>query len=115
MVAIKDMEMPKNCAECKLFHFYIDLNGVTHFICKCENMEMCGDLKNKRHDLCPLKEAISKADYKARLKADMVDMLEEFDLRLSEYEDADLIRAEYIRQDIQEKIYDLNAESEGTK
>ena len=57
MVAIKDMEMPKNCAECKLFHFYIDLNSVTHFICKYGNIEMCGDLKNKRNYFCPLIEA----------------------------------------------------------
>lgn len=37
----------------------------------------------------------------------ILDMLEEFDLELSEYEDADLIRVEYIRQDIQEKIDSL--------
>lgn len=43
-------------------------------------------------------------------KKQMVAMLEEFDLRLSEYEDADLIRVEYIRQDIQEKIDTLKGE-----
>ena len=37
----------------------------------------------------------------------ILDMLEEFDLKLSEYEDADLIRVDYIRQDIQEKIDSL--------
>ncbi len=53
MVAIKDMEMPKNCAECKLFHFYFDVDGVIHYVCKCGNMEMFSDL-NKRNDFCPL-------------------------------------------------------------
>lgn len=43
-------------------------------------------------------------DYEKRSKADMVAMLEEYDLSLSGYEDADLIRVDYIRQDIQEKI-----------
>lgn len=56
MVIIKDMEMPKNCAECRLFHFYFDLDSVIHYICKYRNMEMCGNLKNKRNDFCPLIE-----------------------------------------------------------
>lgn len=56
MVGIKGMKMPKDCAECKLFHFYFDLNGVVHCVCKCRNMEICGDL-DKRDDLCPLIEA----------------------------------------------------------
>lgn len=60
MVAIKDMEMPKNCAECELFHFYFDLDGVIHYICKFRNMEMCGDLKNKRNDFCPLMQRSEK-------------------------------------------------------
>ena len=54
-----------------------------------------------------------QADYETRLKADMVAMLEEFDLRLSEYEDADLIRVEYVRQDIQEKINALKGDEDG--
>ncbi|MCR4687707.1 MAG: hypothetical protein K5659_09060 [Lachnospiraceae bacterium] len=37
-------------------------------------------------------------------KEEVISMLEEIDLRLSEYEDSDLIRVEYIRQDIQERI-----------
>lgn len=56
MVAIKDMGMPKCCNECPLFHFYLDTNGAIHFICKIGNVEMCGDLKNKRNDSCPLIE-----------------------------------------------------------
>ena len=55
MVAI-NMEMPKNCSECKLYHFYFDINGVIHCVCKYGNMEMCGDLENKRNDCCPLIE-----------------------------------------------------------
>lgn len=62
MVAIKDMEMPKNCAECKLFHFYLDTNSVIHYVCKYRNMEMCGDLKNKRNDSCPLIEANKESE-----------------------------------------------------
>lgn len=42
---------------------------------------------------------IHKSVYEARLKADMVAMLEELDFRLSNYQDTDLLR-----QDIQEKI-----------
>lgn len=60
MVAIKDMKMPKNCAKCRLFHFYLDTNGLIHFICKYGNMEMCGDLENKRNDFCPLIEVESE-------------------------------------------------------
>ena len=56
MVAIKGLEMPKCCKECPLFHFYFDIEGVMHFICKYRNMEMCGDLENKRNDFCPLIE-----------------------------------------------------------
>lgn len=69
----------------------------------------------------PYQEAVNKviayieqfqADYKNRLKADMAAMLDEFDLRLSEYQDADLIRVDYIRQDIQEKIDALRGEDD---
>ena len=56
MVIIKDMKIPKNCAECRLCRFYFDLDGVVHYICNCRNMEMCGDLENKRNDFCPLEE-----------------------------------------------------------
>lgn len=54
MVAIKDMEMPKCCSKCPLFHFYLDINGTIHFICKYGNIEMGEDFKNKRNDFCPL-------------------------------------------------------------
>ena len=53
MVAIKDMEMPKCCKECPLFHFYLDTNGVIHFICKYENLEVLM-VDEKRSGICPL-------------------------------------------------------------
>ena len=59
MVGIKGMKMPKNCLECKLFHFYFDLNVVVHCVCKCRNMEIYGDL-DKINDLCPLIEIESE-------------------------------------------------------
>lgn len=45
-------------------------------------------------------------------KEEVISMLEEIDLRLSEYEDSDLIRVEYIRQDIQERIDTLKEDKE---
>ena len=61
MVAIKDMEMPKNCAECKLFYFYFDVDGVIHCVCKCRSMEIFSDL-NKRNDFCPLIEVDKESE-----------------------------------------------------
>ena len=59
----------------------------------------------------PTVEAIPKTDYEARLKADMVAILDEFDLRLYEqYEDTDLIKVEYVRQAIQQKINALKGD-----
>lgn len=56
---------------------------------------------------------IPKADYETRLKADMVAILDEFDLRLYEqYEDTDLIKVKYVRQAIQQKINALKGEGE---
>lgn len=60
MVVIKDMEMPKCCNECPLFHYYLDTNGLIHYICKCGNKEMFSDLKDKRNDFCPLIESEDK-------------------------------------------------------
>jgi len=57
--------------------------------------------------------AISKSDYEARLKADMVAMLEELDLELYEqYDDTDLLKVKYVRQAIQQKINALKIKSE---
>lgn len=56
----------------------------------------------------PTVEAIPKADYENRLKADLVAMLEELALKLYEqYDDTDLIKVKYIRQAIQQKINSL--------
>ena len=60
MVAIKDMEMPKCCSKCPLFHYYLDTNGAIHFICKYGNIEMFSDFKNKRNNFCPLIEVESE-------------------------------------------------------
>lgn len=56
-IMLKDMEkMPKSCFDCPLFHFYIDIDGVLHNVCKYGNIEMYGNLTNKRHDSCKLME-----------------------------------------------------------
>ena len=60
------------------------------------------------------KYQMMQADYEARLKADMVAMLDELDLELYEqYDDTDLLKVKYVRQAIQQKINSLKAESEG--
>ena len=64
MVIIKDMEMPKCCSECPLFHFFIDINGILHYICKCGNVEMLGDFENERNDFCPLIEMKEESENK---------------------------------------------------
>lgn len=61
----------------------------------------------------PTVDAIPKADYETRLKADLAAMLDELDLRLYEqYEDTDLITVKYVRQAIQQKIDALKADKE---
>ena len=57
----------------------------------------------------PTVEAISKADYEKRLKADMVAIL----AILDKYDDTDLIKVKYVRQAIQEKINALKEERNG--
>lgn len=70
-----------------------------------KNLKYMCNHSNLEHDRESLRTVIKFVEsYDERLKDDVVAMLEEFDLELSEYEDADLIRVEYIRQDIQEKI-----------
>lgn len=60
MVAIKDLEMPESCSKCPLFHFYLDINGAIHFICKYGDVDICVDFKNRRNILCPLIEVESE-------------------------------------------------------
>ena len=58
-----------------------------------------------------IKGSIPKDQYEARLKADMVAMLDELDLKLYEqYDDTDLIKVKYVRQTIQQKINALRGE-----
>lgn len=55
-IILKDMDkMPKSCVDCPLFHFYIT-DMTVHNVCKYGNIEMHGDLTNKRHNSCRLME-----------------------------------------------------------
>lgn len=71
MVGIKNFELPHNCYEC-------DLNNYHECDLTCESIEedYCwnGDSREKH---CPLVEAIPKDQYEARLKADIVSVLED--------------------------------------
>ena len=73
MIIIKNYSMPHNCYACDL-HNYHECDLTTESIEEdyCWN----GDSREKH---CPLREveAIPKADYENRLKADMVAMLTE--------------------------------------
>ena len=63
-----------------------------------------------------LQEYIPKDQYEARLKADLVAILDEFDLRLYEkYDDTDLIKVKYVRQAIQQKINALKGDTNEQK
>ena len=80
MVTIKNFSMPHNCYDCDL-HNYHECDLTTESIEEdyCWN----GDSREKH---CPLREveAIPKADYENRLKADMVAMLTEIQLEIEE-------------------------------
>ena len=82
MVTIKNYSMPHNCYDCDL-HNYHECDLTTESIEEdyCWN----GDSREKH---CPLREveAIPKDQYEARLKADMVAMLEDLKLEFEEYE-----------------------------
>ena len=79
MVAIKNFGMPKCCMNCEMFdgeYSNCDIMGDT------QDFEYQWD-ENRPFD-CPLVEAISKDQYEARLKADMVAMLTELQLEIEE-------------------------------
>lgn len=77
MVAIKDFEMPKKCIwDCPLCN---EEGGA----CQLSDVKTSGV---KRPSDCPLVEAIPKADYEDRLKADMAAMLEDLDLQIDEFD-----------------------------
>ena len=79
MVGIKDFGMPSCCMNCEMF------DG------EYGNCDIIGDTQdfeyqwneNRPFD-CPLVEAIPKADYENRLKADLKAMLEDLDLKIDE-------------------------------
>ena len=77
MIGIKDFEMPKSCYDCKLKQGDSIEDSWCPFI--DDNLyNLNGDMMTvKRDKNCPLVEAIPKADYENRLKADMVAMLED--------------------------------------
>lgn len=107
MVGIKDFGMPSCCNSCEHWSFNRDDEPL------CDLTYEYIRQFDKRQDNCPLVEAIPKADYETRLKADMVAILDEFDLRLYEqYEDTELIKVKYVRQAIQQKINALKGEKE---
>lgn len=80
MIIIKNYEMPHNCYDCDI-HNYHECNLTSESI----EDDYCwnGDSREKH---CPLREveAIPKANYEARLKADMVTMLTDIQLEIEE-------------------------------
>lgn len=72
MVGIKDFGMPSCCGNCEMS----SCKGWGNFYCDItlEEIDMDSD---KRDADCPLVEAIPKDQYEARLKADMIAMLED--------------------------------------
>ena len=78
MVAIKDFKMPSCCGDCQLW----SSNRWDHY-CDITAYKIDLDEEN-RHAECPLVEAIPKADYEARLKADMVAILTDIQLEIEE-------------------------------
>ena len=62
MIAIKGMEMPKNCANCLFNAYYENLGGYI-----CEHLSKIIDKDErweKRHDDCPLVEIVTCKDCK---------------------------------------------------
>jgi len=73
MVGIKDFEMSSCCGNCQM----ASCKGLSgQFYCDITTYDVDMDDTERDAD-CPLVEAISKADYENRLKADMVAMLED--------------------------------------
>ncbi len=115
MTIIKGYEMPHNCYDCDLHNYHeCDLTSESIEKDYCWN----GDSREKH---CPLREveAIPKADYENRLKADMVAILTEIQLDVEEqkfdvhtdkdvWNDAIRVCSELIQQ----KINSIKAESE---
>lgn len=83
-IAIKDFEMPQSCYNCN-FCLRRRTSDYGYFgMCDLTNEEGLNLYEHNRSEDCPLVEAIPKADYENRLKADMVAMLEEISLEFDE-------------------------------
>ena len=76
MVGLKDFNMPSCCNSCGHWSFSNDDEPL------CDLTYEYISQFDKKQDDCPLVEAIPKADYEARLKADMVAMLKELQLEI---------------------------------
>lgn len=84
MVGIKDFEMPQSCYNCN-FCLRRRTSDYGYFgMCDLTNEEGINLYEHSRSENCPLVEAITKADYESRLKADMVAMLTEIQLEIEE-------------------------------
>ena len=89
MIAIDKLyinKMPKSCKECPLT--YLDTGddaffGVNERRCVIDDSCVDGIVSERSSD-CPLVEAIPKDQYEARLKADMVAILEDLLLQIDE-------------------------------
>lgn len=121
-------KMPKSCKECPLT--YLDTGddayfGVSERRCIIDDSCIDGMVSERAYD-CPLIEAISKAEYESRLKADMVAILTEIQLEIEEektntehlhYDELEQAESYNIGVDncsniIQQKINSLKSESE---
>ena len=83
-IAIKDFELPPSCYNCN-FCMRRRTSDYGYFgMCDLTNEEGINLYEHSRSEDCPLVEAIPKADYENRLKADMVAMLTEIQMELDE-------------------------------
>ena len=118
-IAIKDFEMPQSCYNCN-FCLIRRTSDYGYFgMCDLTNEEGINLYEHSRSEDCPLVEAIPKADYEARLKADIEAMLEklEQDLKAEAYGiemfgDDLAVDVPDIEKVIQQKINSIKAEIE---
>lgn len=111
-MTIIDIDMPRNCFECKL-----KFRGICPKLIK--NVQ---GLRKERLEDCPLKESeiITKDEYENRLKADVMTMLTEIQSEIEKlstppaYQDEDyfLIGTNRCRAIIQQRIEKCKKESE---
>ena len=120
MVVIENFEMPKSCLMCRK-RKCLHIDGKAYQMCglnedgylreswfNSENIP-----KDCRSEQCPLREveAIPKDQYEARLKADLVAMLDELDLEVDElvshFADGRIVYRYQLHNLIQEKINEL--------